>query len=198
MVLKNIIKGLNPLKDYLKHDNSVQFIGVTKRGVLGTKLINELVQEKIFDVKRKYLYEDGEYKYYENDKVINLVNNYDMNITNGEIGFLKDFTLDKKEMKLTLEGKDHEMSKTYLNSLLTLGYCITTHKAQGSEFDTVVFMLDKASMMLLNNNLIYTAITRAKKKLLIIGDIELFKQTILKKEKQRETVISFINKKHKQ
>lgn len=105
------------------------------------------------------------------DKVINLQNNYKTNfpIYNGNIGIIEDIDLEEEILIINFMGigtvyipRDHISS-------IALGYCITTHKSQGSQFNTVIFGIDYNSYSLLSRGLLYTGITRAKEKCYLIA-----------------------------
>ena len=106
------------------------------------------------------------------DKVIQTVNNYTLNVYNGDIGYV--LGVGKDEMTVDFNGKLVIYPSKHYNEL-KLAYAISIHKSQGSEFETVIIPVIKSHTRMLNRNLIYTAITRAKKKILVIGSSEVFK-----------------------
>jgi exodeoxyribonuclease V alpha subunit len=101
------------------------------------------------------------------DKVIQTKNNYKLEIFNGDIG--KIISINKKTFIVKFFNKEIEYDE-YNCPELSLAYAITTHKSQGSEFDNICIPLNIEHYINLNRNSIYTAITRAKKKCIIIGD----------------------------
>lgn len=106
------------------------------------------------------------------DKVIQTVNNYTLNVYNGDIGYV--CGVGKDEMTVDFNGKLVIYPSKHYNEL-KLAYAISIHKSQGSEFETAIMPVIKSHTRMLNRNLIYTAITRAKKKMLVIGSAEVFK-----------------------
>lgn len=93
-------------------------------------------------------------------------NNYQKNVFNGDIGFIQDVNNEK----LTVDYFDHIVTyeKNELNEL-TLAYASSVHKSQGSEYKVVIIPLSTSHYIMLQRNLLYTAITRAKQKVIIIG-----------------------------
>jgi len=158
-------KGLGP-------DNFQVLIPMYK-GYNGIDNINKIMQEVFNLTKEYYTLNDINYKI--NDKVIQLVNDIDNNVFNGDIGYIKNiYELDKKIMMdidfmgniVTYKSGDYDK--------IMHAYAITIHKSQGSEYDNVVVVLSKNFKRMLYNKLVYTAVTRAKKSLIILGDKEIF------------------------
>lgn len=146
------------------------------KGLNGIDEINKKVQE-IDNPKREFKKEQkqGEVIFRENDKVIQLTNMPDENVYNGDIGLIDQIvTSPKKEIKIDFDSNLVKYTPAnYVN--FCLAYAISIHKAQGSEFDVVVLPIVKGYRKMLYQKLIYTAVTRAKKKLYLIGDIEALK-----------------------
>ena len=107
----------------------------------------------------------------ENDKVIQLTNMPDDNVYNGDIGIIdRIITSPKKEIHIDFDGNIVKYTPTNFNCF-RLAYAISIHKAQGSEFDVVIMPVVKNYGKMLYRKLIYTGITRSKKKLYLIGDL---------------------------
>jgi exodeoxyribonuclease V alpha subunit len=102
------------------------------------------------------------------DKVLQLKNNYDKDIFNGDLGIIENFDQEEQTMKVNFGDKAVEYDFSDLDEL-TLAYAVSVHKSQGSEYPCVILPLTTAHYMLLQRNLLYTAITRASKLLIIIG-----------------------------
>lgn len=125
------------------------------------------------------------------DKVMLLKNLPDEDVYNGDIGTIIEIKSEKKETLIIVDFKDHivDFSKDFLY-YLTHAYCISVHKSQGSEYNTVFCVIDPSARYMLNKRLIYTAISRAKKKLYILGDLNLFKSQVrIKNKKVRQTTL---------
>ena len=182
------------LKEYvLKYKdmdiNNFQVLAPLYKGNNGIDDLNYYIQELIN--KRSVTKTEITYNgvlFRQNDKVLQLVNNIEENIFNGDIGQVLRIE-NKKSKAMTIDFDSNIVRITASNfSDLKLGYCISIHKAQGSEFDVVIIpVLNKYSIMLYKK-LIYTATTRAKKKLILIGELSALEKAILNdKENIRKT-----------
>jgi len=135
----------------------------------GIDCINRVVQE-IFNPKSKLKKEIkvGDVIYREEDKVLQLTNMPEENIFNGDIGIID--SIDKKEIVINFDDNYVRFTPSNFNNFKH-GYAISIHKAQGSEFKTVVIPVVKEYNKMLYRKLYYTGVTRAKKELYIVGDI---------------------------
>jgi len=109
----------------------------------------------------------GEYR--PGDKVIQLRNNYDKNLFNGDIGTVAGVDPEGGTLEADFDGERHSFTRSELGDL-ALAYAISIHKSQGSEYPVVIVPLLKAHFMMLQRNLLYTAITRGRKKVFLVGD----------------------------
>ena len=177
------------LKKYGDFDffNNIQIITPTKKGKIGTRELNKILQEKLNgydEEKNEKTY--GEVVFRENDRVMQVKNNYNMiwekesnnqfgrelgnGVFNGELGIIDKINTVEKSVTVKFDdGKMAVYENTDLDQL-EHAYAITVHKAQGSEFDVVILPICQLAPMLQTRNLIYTAITRAKKMLIVIGN----------------------------
>lgn len=176
------------LKKFGNYDffSNIQVITLTKKGKLGTKELNVLLQKELnpeeVDKDEK---EFGEIKFREQDRVMQTKNNYNLlwekdndrtfrkelgnGIFNGELGIIDRINKEEKTVRVKFDdGKIATYDNTDLDQL-EHAYAITVHKSQGSEFDVVILVASQSAPMLLTRNLIYTAMTRAKKLLIVIG-----------------------------
>lgn len=176
------------LKLYGDYDffNNIQIITPTKKGKLGTKELNVLLQNELNPVEEDKKERDfGDIKFRDQDRVMQTKNNYNIlwekenerefkkelgnGIFNGELGIIEKINKEEKTVKVRFDdGKVATYDNTDLDQL-EHAYAITVHKSQGSEFDVVILVASQSAPMLLTRNLIYTAMTRAKKLLIIIG-----------------------------
>ncbi|WP_255558832.1 SF1B family DNA helicase RecD2 [Horticoccus luteus] len=121
------------------------------------------------------------------DKVIQLRNNYDKNLFNGDIGTVTAVHPEKSTLEADFDGDPHTFDRGDLGAL-ALAYAISIHKSQGSEYPVVIIPLLKAHFMMLQRNLIYTAITRGRKKVFIVGEPAAYAMAVRNNEsKQRYT-----------
>jgi exodeoxyribonuclease V alpha subunit len=166
------------IKTYLK---SIEDVGldnvylITPRkdnADVSTKTFNKKIQDLLLDNTLPYVLYGKDMKYKLGAKVIHRKNNYNLGVTNGEQGYIVEvLNLDNNEgdgIIVKYGDKTIEYTKRDLGEL-NLAYSITVHLAQGSESDTVIVALDSSSYTLLNNCLLYTAITRAKSKCLLLS-----------------------------
>ena len=153
--------------EYPFNSPSLQVLVPMYRGKSGIDRINEMVQEKFnpepFLLKR----EKSSFKRL--DKVMQTRNNYDKQVFNGDLGIVDSFSAADKLLRVDYDGWIVEYAGDELDEL-TLSYAVSVHKAQGSEYDIVVLCLLPAHARMLSRELFYTAITRARKKLLLLSD----------------------------
>lgn len=171
-----IIKGF----DYRR----VQVMAPMYAGVNGIDNLNKVLQE-VFNPKNsnKKEIKYGDVIYREGDKVLQLLNIPDSNVYNGDIGIIKNIlepfesSSGKKEVVIDFDGIIvHYETKDLVN--IKHGFIMSIHKSQGSEFELVIMTICKSYRRMLYRKLIYTGITRAKRKLIIIGSSEAFKYSV--------------------
>ncbi len=149
--------GFNAMTD-------IQVLSPMKKGVIGTDNLNSLLQQALLDsgaLATGRLFREG-------DKVMQIRNNYDKDVFNGDMGFVLAKKVDNDELVVEFEGRKHIYSPADLNEL-QLAYAVTVHKSQGSEFSCVIVPMHMSHFTLLQRNLLYTAITRGKKLVIVIG-----------------------------
>jgi exodeoxyribonuclease V alpha subunit len=145
---------------------SLQVIAPMRRGVLGTEHLNERLQDALNADGQPIAH--GGRRLRVGDKVMQIVNNYEEDVFNGDIGRIAD--VDAVEGTLRVEFGDKQVDYDLTNlSELALAYCVTVHKAQGSEYPAVVLPLHTQHYLLLQRNLLYTAVTRARRLVVIVG-----------------------------
>lgn len=160
----------------------IQVLAPMYRGPAGIDALNKMIQEMVnpnADGTRKEM-TFGDTIYRIGDKVLQLVNQPESNVFNGDMGevvaiFRANETVEKKEMLVvSFDGNEVTYEKNDLNQI-TLAYCCSVHKSQGSEFQTVIMPVTRSYMKMLRRNLLYTGITRAKNFLILCGDPDVFK-----------------------
>ena len=188
-VITNIIDIYNTYKDLDYHE--LQILAPMYKGLNGIDTINEKIQE-LFNKKShdKKELRVGDVTFRENDKVIQLTNMPDENVYNGDIGIIKEIiNSKKKEIHIDFDSNVVKYTPSSFNNF-KLAYSISIHKSQGSEFDVVIIPIVKGYNKMLYQKLIYTAVTRCKKKLFIIGDINALKYASLNdRDDNRRTTI---------
>ncbi|HJX01753.1 MAG TPA: ATP-dependent RecD-like DNA helicase [Candidatus Humimicrobiaceae bacterium] len=144
----------------------VQVLVPTNKGIAGVNNLNSRLQDVLNPTGKKV--QKGSMQYRLNDKVIQLKNNYEKDIYNGDIGFINGIDLEAEEISVNFDGRTVRYGFYELDEI-TLSYAITIHKSQGSEFKCVVLPILTSHYMLLQRNLLYTAITRARELAIIVG-----------------------------
>jgi len=144
----------------------VQVLVPTNKGIVGVNNLNSRIQDILNFNSQKVL--RGSVQYRLNDKVMQLKNNYGKDVYNGDIGFIGGIDMEMEEITVNFDGRNVDYSFFELDEL-SLSYAISIHKSQGSEFKCVIIPLLTSHYMLLQRNLLYTAITRAKELAVIVG-----------------------------
>lgn len=154
-------KGISP--------ENAMILTPMNRGLVGTYNLNHILQELLNPQKtpQSITYSGTSFK--KGDKVMQIRNNYDKNVYNGDVGTIDTVDIDDKE--LLVDYGDHKLIPYDFEELneLVLAYAISIHKSQGSEYPAVIIPLFMQHFMLLQRNLVYTAITRAKKLCILVG-----------------------------
>ncbi len=176
-----IEKGGNLLSD-------LQILIPMYSGICGIDIVNKVIQEK-FNTSLNII-EKGNKIFKENDKVLQTQNDPTLGIMNGDIGVIKGIYKDEDEEYLNIDF-DGFMVKYPTHNLenLTLAYAISVHKSQGMEYKNVILPIIPSYYIMLKRKLIYTAITRAKEKLIIIGDYNALCSGVTKDDDKRQTTL---------
>ncbi|GAD17438.1 SF1B family DNA helicase RecD2 [Lentilactobacillus otakiensis] len=170
----------------------VQVLAPMYRGRAGIDRLNDVVQEVWQgDVAGKKAVTIREHTYRIGDKVLQLVNNPESNVFNGDIGIIVGMEAPKGQTapnKITIDFDETEV--TYEKNewtQFTLAYCTSIHKAQGSEFKMVILPIVRQFSRMLQRNLLYTAVTRASDFLIMLGEKEAFEQCVRNVSVNRHT-----------
>lgn len=174
-VVKSALAKGHSIKD-------IQVLAPMYKGPAGIDALNRMIQEMVNpneDGKRKELV-FGDITYRIGDKVLQLVNQPESNVFNGDMGEVIAImkakeTVEKQDMLVaSFDGIEVTYERSDLNQL-TLAYCCSIHKSQGSEFPTVIMPIVRGYMKMLRRNLLYTGITRSKDFLILCGDPQVFR-----------------------
>ena len=144
----------------------IQVLTPMQRGVVGAANLNQLLQEALNPGEGGL--RRGGSVYREHDKVMQIRNNYSKEVFNGDIGVVERVDQEDRTLYVRFDGRSVEYDATELDELV-LAYACTIHKAQGSEYPVVVMPVLMTHYVMLQRNLIYTGITRAKKGLVMVG-----------------------------
>ncbi|MCP3875328.1 MAG: ATP-dependent RecD-like DNA helicase [Desulfobacteraceae bacterium] len=148
------------------HIDEIQVLTPMHRGEAGTINLNHQLQ-KVLNKSKGGIDARG-FKFKVNDKVMHLKNNYEKDVFNGDIGIVHDVIKSENRVLVDYEGRIVEYDILELDEL-TLAYTISVHKSQGSEYAAVIIALTTAHFPLLQRNLLYTAMTRGKNLVIIVG-----------------------------
>lgn len=175
-------------------DEDIQVLAPMYKGQAGIDALNDTLQEvfnPLTSQKQKEV-QYGKHHYRIGDKVLQLVNEPEQNVFNGDIGKIVSivkgkYTESKKdEMVIAFDRNEVVYPRDDWNKI-TLGYCISIHKAQGSEFKMVILPLVKNYYRMLKKNILYTAVTRASDYLILCGDVNAYQMAIQNNENHRKT-----------
>ena len=146
-----------------------------RKNLLGAENLNAVVQERLNGTGPSL--QRGGTVFRAGDRVMQLRNNYDKDVYNGDIGFVKAVDAESRSLVVLFDGRPVEYGRGDLDELV-LAYATTIHKSQGSEYPAVILLLHRQHYMMLERNLLYTAITRGKKLVLVIGSAWAVKKAI--------------------
>ncbi len=170
--------GFDPIAD-------VQVMAPMHKGLAGVANLNLQLQAALNGSARGIKTQAGELR--PGDKVIQLRNNYEKNLFNGDIGTVLSADAQSGGISAEFDGERHAFGRGEMGDL-ALAYAISIHKSQGSEYPVVIVPLLKAHFMMLQRNLLYTAITRGRRKVFIVGEPAAYSMAVRNSEsKQRIT-----------
>ncbi len=174
-LITSLVKDRLP-RYYHISPSTIQVFTPMQRGVVGATNLNQLLQEAVNppappgngpDNEQVGLRRGG-VEYRIGDKVMQIRNNYDKEVFNGDIGVVKAVDMEERELSVLFDDRVVKYDVSELDEIV-LAYATTIHKAQGSEYPIVVMPSMMTHYVMLQRNLIYTGITRAKKGLVIVG-----------------------------
>ncbi|MFW6178451.1 MAG: ATP-dependent RecD-like DNA helicase [Desulfohalobiaceae bacterium] len=154
------VYGLDPRQD-------IQVLSPMHKGLVGTEELNRLLQQRLNPGPAPGMYSKG-VLLSKGDRILQVRNNYEKNIFNGDLGWVLEVDEQAGVLVAGFEGQRVSYERAELDEL-ALAYCLSVHKAQGSEYPGVIIPLVTQHYLLLERNLIYTALTRAKQLAVLIG-----------------------------
>ena len=175
----------------------IQVLSPTRKTETGTRLLNRMLQQALNPpAPEKHEKAFGDYIYREGDRVMQIRNNYDIiwrrlgangmgsGIFNGDVGVIQ--SIDPAAQNLTIHFDDREAVYTYdMLPQLEPAFAMTVHKSQGSEYRAVVLCAWKGTPLLLSRSILYTAITRARELLIVVGDQGVVEYMVQNNKKQK-------------
>ena len=144
----------------------IQVLAPMHKGILGVANLNTELQKRLNPGQSGITH--GAWNFRLGDKVMQIVNNYDKDVFNGDIGWISKIDLEEREVMIDFEGRLVPYDYSDLDEVV-LAYAVSVHKSQGSEYPVVILPVVTQHYLLLQRNLIYTGITRAKKLVIMIG-----------------------------
>lgn len=149
----------NPIQD-------IQVLAPMRKGAIGITNLNEVLQTELNPQTKKPL--PGGRSFLEGDKVMQIRNNYQKNVFNGDVGLIKKISSATQEVIVTFDDKDIAYAYNELDELV-LAYAVSIHKYQGSEAPCIVIPVHTTHYMMLHRNLLYTGVTRGRKIVILVG-----------------------------
>jgi exodeoxyribonuclease V alpha subunit len=168
--------GINPIRD-------IQVLCPMNRGLTGARGLNKALQAALNPPGERSVDKFG-YRFSVGDKVMQIENNYDRDVYNGDIGFVAGIDLDEEAMAVEFDGRAVNYPFGELDELV-LCYATTIHKSQGSEYPVVVIPISTQHYMMLRRNLIYTGITRGKTLVVLVGQKKALAMAVKGKQVER-------------
>ena len=166
----------------IRDPRDIQVITPMNRGPIGTQALNRELQQLVNPSGRPIRSGDREIR--ERDRVIQLRNNYDKGVFNGEIGRVASVDPEKGKVEVAFEDTFASYDLSELDEL-GLAYAISVHKSQGSQYPAVVMPIHQSHYLMLRRNLLYTAITRAEKVCVLVGTRSALGQAVRNEEERR-------------
>ena len=161
----SLVKSRLP-QAYHVPSTSIQVLTPMQRSVIGASNLNISIQQAVNPVGEGL--QRGGYTFRKNDRVMQLKNDYQKEVFNGDMGIVTLVNMEDRTLTVNFDGKSVEYESSELDEL-SLSYATTIHKSQGSEYPIVIIPVHFTNYVMLQRNLIYTAVTRAKKICILIG-----------------------------
>lgn len=170
--------GFDPVRD-------IQILTPMNRGDAGVFKLNPLLGKRLND-DEKPSFRFGERIFIQGDKVMQRSNNYDKNVFNGDVGFVENIDPEKRKFTCLFDGGERSVEYGFDEAdQLNHAYAVTVHKSQGGEYPCVIVALLKCHYMMLRRNLLYTAMTRARKLLILVADRQAVEIAISNNRRER-------------
>lgn len=165
-IIKELCTRRLPAYYHVDRVNDIQVLCPMQRGETGVANLNMVLQEALNPSEISIKYGGSVYRL--GDKVMQIKNNYDKNVFNGDIGTITQIDREERKLVLSFDGNPVDYDATELDEVV-LAYAVTVHKSQGSEYPIVVAPFTIQHYLMLQRNLLYTCVTRAKKVFVLLG-----------------------------
>jgi exodeoxyribonuclease V alpha subunit len=164
-IVKLVVQRI-PAKYGYHSINEIQVLSPMKRGIVGTENLNLVLQEHL-NPQSESIFKSGR-KYQIKDKVMQIRNNYQKEVFNGDVGQIVGIDHDEQSVLIRFDDRDIPYEFTELDEIV-LAYAVSIHKYQGSECQCIVMPVHTTHFKLLHRNLLYTGVTRGKKLVILVG-----------------------------
>jgi exodeoxyribonuclease V alpha subunit len=196
--LKNLVSERIPRQFGVDPKRGIQVLTPMRRGLLGTDNLNRELQNLLNPVSGSMSEspagpagEPPHRRLREADRVMQVRNNYDLDVFNGDIGTVVSTGMNGSRLTVSYDGRHIDYEGQTLDELV-LAYACTVHKSQGSEYPCVVIPVHTQHFIMLQRNLIYTAVTRARKLVVLVGQLKALRIAVsTRKEEQRQTALAW-------
>jgi exodeoxyribonuclease V alpha subunit len=165
-IILDLVKERIPRRFKLDPAQDIQVLSPMHRGVVGAGNLNIALQQALNPGKPGLVRGNASFRV--NDKVMQIKNNYDKEVFNGDIGRIMRIDLEAQQVSLSFDGRSVDYDFSELDEIV-LAYAVSVHKSQGSEYPAVVMPILTQHYVLLQRNLIYTAVTRGRKLVVLVG-----------------------------
>lgn len=187
--ITDLVRTRIPQRFHLDPVRDVQVLTPMNRGPAGATALNEALAAALNPTGLSLA--RGARTYRLGDKVMQLRNDYDKNVFNGDVGLVSSIDPEEEVLTVRFDGRDVEFAAAEIDDLV-LSYACTVHKAQGSEYPAVVIPLLTAHFMMLNKNLLYTAVTRGKRLVVLVADPRALELALSqRRQEERRTRLPF-------
>lgn len=176
-MLVKLVQERIPARFGLDPKTDVQVLTPMNRSVLGARALNQVLQNALNPDQGEPQIERFGWTFRTGDRVIQNVNNYDRDVFNGDLGTVEKINRIEQTLKVRFEGREVDYDFEDLDEL-GLAYVLSIHKSQGSEFPCVVIPLHTQHFLMLQRNLLYTAVTRGKRLVIIVGSKRALRLTV--------------------
>lgn len=166
-VLKELVSNRIPMRFGVSPLEDIQVLTPMRKNTLGAENLNSILQE-VLNPHGPALQKLGHY-FRVGDRVMQIHNNYDKDVFNGDIGFINSVDLEANKLSVDFDGRVVEYDLIELDELMH-AYATSIHKSQGSEYPVVIVLISNQHYVLLQRNLLYTAITRGRKLVCVLGE----------------------------
>ncbi len=167
-MVADLVKNHIPRRFGLHAIEDIQVLTPMHKGAVGSENLNTLLQASLMPQRSEKI-QRGEKTFYLDDKVMQIRNNYDKDVFNGDIGRIVVLDAEKRQLTVRFDERNVPYEFEELDEIIS-AYAISIHKSQGSEYPAVVIPLMMQHYMLLQRNLVYTGITRGKKLVVLVGE----------------------------